>query len=134
MQRSKHIKLSSLNHTWIFDLDGTIISHNSHLSGEDIILPGVIEFWGNIADGDLVIIITARKETYREQTIATLINNKIRFDHIIFDAPVGERILFNDIKPSGLETAKAINVNRNEGLLGYHFKIMDNEFSLNKDL
>ena len=31
--------------------------------------------------------------------------------------PTGERILINDIKPSGLRTALAINVKRDEGLL-----------------
>jgi len=35
---------------------------------------------------------------------------------IIFGLPQGERILINDMKPSGLITAYAINKNRDEAL------------------
>ena len=39
---------------------------------------------------------------------------KIRYDHIIFDLPYGERILVNDIKPGGLQTSIAVNTQRDE--------------------
>ena len=36
------IKLSPLNKTWIFDIDGTVCKHNGYkLDGYDTILPGV---------------------------------------------------------------------------------------------
>ena len=38
--------------------------------------------------------------------------NKIRYDEIIFNVPMGERIIVNDRKPSGLEMAVALNVDR----------------------
>ncbi len=38
----------------------------------------------------------------------------IRYDQIIYGAPYGERILLNDRKLSGMETAKAVNVNRDD--------------------
>jgi hypothetical protein len=125
MLESNYIKLSTLSHTWVFDLDGTIFLHNSHLSGEDTVLPGVIEFWAKIPNDDLIIIITARSKKYRDQTVSILNQNQIRFDHLIFDAPVGERILFNDLKPFGLKTAIAFNIKRNEGFLNFDLKIED---------
>ena len=38
----------------------------------------------------------------------------IRYDHIIYEAPYGERILLNDDKPSGLKMAYAVCTERNE--------------------
>lgn len=123
MQEYKSITLSSLNHTWLIDLDGTIFEHNSHLYGNDLLLDGVKEFFEKIPKDDYIIIITARKKKYKENTIQNLENNNIRFNLILFDMPIGERILINDIKPKGLKTAIAINVKRNNGLNDIKIKI-----------
>ena len=40
----------------------------------------------------------------------------LRYDHIIFNVPVGERILVNDDKPSGLKTFYAISKKRDKAL------------------
>ena len=40
--------------------------------------------------------------------------NNIRYDYLISDMPFGERILVNDRKPSGLDTAYAVNKDRDE--------------------
>lgn len=109
-----NLTLSTLGHTWILDLDGTIVKHNGYLiDGEDTLLPGALDFLHKIPDKDMVIILTSRDERYREVTEQFLRNHKIRFDHIIFGAPYGERILINDDKPSGLKTGIAVNVPRN---------------------
>ena len=79
-------------------------------------LPGVIEFFNTISEDDKIIILTARSSEYKEETEEFLIQNKIRFDYIIFDLPIGERILINDEKPSGLKTAYAYNLIRDKGL------------------
>ena len=110
------LKVSKLNHTWIFDIDGTILKHNDYLLGNDKLLPGIKEFWKKISIKDTIIILTARDKKYRKKTIKFLNENKLRFNHIIFGLPYGERFLFNDIKPSGLKTAVAINLKRNKGL------------------
>lgn len=110
-------KLSNLNKTWIFDLDGTLVIHNGYKKGEDTLLPGVKEFFeNNISKDDYVLILTARKSEYKEITEKYLLDNKIFFDKIIYDLPVGERLLFNDKKDSGLITAYCFNLERNEGL------------------
>lgn len=107
------LKLSALNKTWIFDLDGTLVKHNGYIiDGQDTLLDGVLDFFASLNDGDQVIILTARSSKFKEQTIKFLIENKIRYNHIIFDMPHGERILINDRKPSGLNTAYSFNQDR----------------------
>ena len=76
--------LSSLGHTWILDIDGTIVKHNGYkIDGKDTLL-----------EGDF------------------LQEHKIRYNHIIFNAPYGERIIVNDDKPSGLKCSVAVNLQR----------------------
>lgn len=110
------LKLSSLPKTWIFDLDGTILVHNGYKNGGDRILPGVKEFFDKIPETDHILILTARKEEVFESTIEFLKDNGIRYNNILADIPFGERILLNDMKDSGLKTAYAVNIKRDEGL------------------
>jgi hypothetical protein len=110
------LKLSSLPKTWIFDLDGTILVHNGYKNGGDRILPGVKEFFDKIPETDHILILTARKEEVLESTIRFLKDNGIRYNNILADIPFGERILLNDMKDSGLKTAYAVNLKRDEGL------------------
>ena len=110
------LKLSSLPKTWIFDLDGTILVHNGYKKGGDRILPGVKEFFDKIPETDHILILKARKEEVLESTIGFLKDNGIRYNNILADIPFGERILLNDMKDSGLKTAYAINLKRDEGL------------------
>lgn len=111
------IQINKLNKTWIFDLDGTLVVHNGFkIFEKDILLEKTKESLNLIPDTDKIIILTARKSEYKEQTINFLKNNNIRFDDIIFDLPNGERILINDTKPSGYETAYSEKVIRNIGL------------------
>lgn len=107
------IVLSPLAHTWILDLDGTIVKHNGYkIDGKDTILKDAKEFLNSIPLEDMIIFITSRKDDFKEETIHFLNENNIRFNHIIFNAPYGERILINDNKPSGLEMGKVINQKR----------------------
>lgn len=107
---------SDLNKTWIFDLDGTLLKHNGYKNGGEELLPGVKEFFSKISKDDRIVILTARDTKYQQITETFLNDNGIRFDHIIYDLPIGERILFNDKKPSGLKTAYAYNLDRDSGL------------------
>lgn len=119
--------LSSLGHTWILDLDGTIVKHNGYkIDGEDSFLPGAKEFLEGIPEGDMIVFLTSRTDEYRESTISFLKDNGIRFEHIIFNAPYGERILINDDKPSGLKTGWVINTMRDS--------FGNIEYSINQDL
>jgi len=110
------LHLSNLPKTWLIDLDGTIVKHNGYKEGGDKLLEGVREFFENVSAQDVVIILTSREAKYKDETINFLKTNNIRFDHIIFDLPYGERILINDMKESGMLTAHAINKKRDEPL------------------
>ena len=118
--------MSPLPKTWIFDLDGTLLVQNGYKFGEDKILPGVKEFFDKIPPTDFILIVTAREEEVREQTINFLNEVGIRFDKIIFGVPTGERILINDDKPSGLVTSYAVRLKRDEGLGNLDFVIDEN--------
>lgn len=118
--------LSPLPKTWIFDLDGTIVKHNGYLNkGKDSLLDGAKELIASIPEDDMIIIITSRNEKYRDLTESFLEENKIRYNTIIWGAPFGERILFNDKKPSGLVTAIAVNKDR-DSPIQFNFTIDNN--------
>lgn len=107
------VEVSLLEHTWIIDLDGTILKHNGYkIDGYDTLLEGAKEFLDSISENDLIIFITARKECFRTMTVKFLEENNVRYNHIIFEAPYGERILINDNKPSGLKMGIAYNKTR----------------------
>lgn len=109
------LTLSSLPHTWILDVDGTIVKHNGYkIDGYDTLLAGVKEFFASLPSQDRVILLTARKAEYLPALKEFLTKNQIRYDHIITDVPMGERILVNDNKPSGLKCAYAVNKERDE--------------------
>lgn len=111
------LTLSALPHTWILDLDGTLVEHNGYkIYGEDRFLKGVRDFYRSIPEQDYILILTARTEAYRQQTESFLKENGIRYNQIIYNMPMGERIVINDRKPSGLDMAYAINVDRNQNL------------------
>lgn len=120
------LNISTLSHTWIFDVDGTLVKHNGHLKGGDVLLDGVKDFFENLDSNDKVVLLTARKGEHLENLKLFLKNNNIRYDHIICDMPMGERILVNDRKPSGLNTAYAINKDRDAKL--------DIQYVINEDL
>jgi ribonucleotide monophosphatase NagD (HAD superfamily) len=110
------LAVSSLPKTWLIDIDGTIFQHNGYLTGQDEVLPGVVQFLSALPPEDVVILMTARSQDHRNVTVAALDRHGIRYDQVLFALPVGERILINDRKPSGLATAFAINLDRNVGL------------------
>jgi hypothetical protein len=113
------LELSPLPKTWLVDIDGTLFRHNGHLSGPDELLPGAAAFMGAIPPADRVVLLTARSSAHEAATRQALLAAGIRFDHILFDLPSGERVLINDAKPSGLQTAHAVNLVRDAGLPPY---------------
>ena len=113
MNDLKKLVLSSLGHTWILDLDGTIVKHNGYKTdGEDSLLPGAREFLASLPEQDMVVFMTSRSDLYKERTESFLKAHGIRYDHIIFNLPYGERILVNDNKPGGLVMGYALNRKR----------------------
>lgn len=105
--------LSTLAKTWIFDLDGTLLKHNGYKTdGEDTLLEGAKEYLDHLPSEDRILILTSRTEADKAKTLDFLHRNAIRYDAILFDMPMGERIIVNDRKPSGLDMAVALNLDR----------------------
>lgn len=107
--------LSTLPKTWIFDLDGTILKHNGYKTdGTDTLLEGAKEYLNALPEEDKIVFLTSRTEQYRQMTLDYLKGHGIRYDEILFQMPMGERIIINDRKPSGLDMAIAVNLDRDE--------------------
>ncbi|WP_428048849.1 hypothetical protein [Candidatus Avelusimicrobium caledoniensis] len=113
---SNNLVLSALPHTWIFDVDGTLCVHNGYKNGGDKILDGVKALFASIPPEDMIVILTSRQAEEKENLEHFLLENGLRFNHIIFGAPMGERILINDDKPSGLKMTYGISKKRDAAL------------------
>lgn len=109
------ITLSTLPKTWIFDLDGTLLKHNGYkIDDHDTLLDGVKEYIAGIPEQDYILLLTSRTDEFRDITVSFLRDNGIRYDQIIFNIPMGERIVVNDRKPSGIDMAFAVNSDRDK--------------------
>lgn len=103
------LRLSTMGHTWIFDLDGTVVKHNGYkIDGKDSLLPGAAEFLRRLPEKDMIVFLTSRTDENRAETEAFLQEAGIRYDAIVWNAPYGERILVNDSKPSGLKMSYSL--------------------------
>ena len=109
--------LSTLPKTWVFDLDGTLLKHNGYkIDGIDTVLPGALEYLESIPKEDRIVILTSRTDEYKQLTLDFLKSNGIRYDEIMFNMPMGERIIVNDRKPSEIDMSIAINIDRDEAV------------------
>jgi hypothetical protein len=125
MTSSLHLGLiPEIGQLWLFDLDGTLVTHNAYLDGKDELLPGVKEFFNQIPTHHVIIILTARTQEYRAVTEEFLEKNDLRFNYLLMGMPKGERILLNDRKPDGTSTAYAINLTRDAGLSSIGFSYL----------
>jgi hypothetical protein len=96
-------------------LDGTLLKHNGYkIDGKDTVLPGALEYMAAIPKEDKIVIFTSRTDEYRQMTLDFLAEKGIRYDEILFNMPMGERIIVNDRKPSGLDMSIAINIDRDK--------------------
>ena len=107
------LNISPMPKTWILDLDGTLLVHDGpYILGKDEFLPGAREFLDSIPPRDMIIFLTARSDYEKPHTMRFLKENNVRYDHLIFNAGEGERIMINDMKPDGLVTAYVVNTVR----------------------
>lgn len=108
--------------TIILDLDGTVFFHNGSLREQITLppelLPGIHEKfqeWERL--GYNIIILTGRRESMRTLTEQQLHSHGLAYDQLVMGVGGGKRYLINDRKHNGEETAFAINVPRNQGLV-----------------
>ena len=121
------------------DIDGTIFKHHGNIYKNIIeepeILNDVLEKFREWDKNNYkIILITGRKESYRNQTIQQLNKLCINYDELIMGLPNGDRIIINDKKDKGIEyTTYAYNVIRNEGLKNINFDLINYEKKINKN-
>ena len=114
----KDSSIPSQPRTWFIDFDGTLVAHKSHMREEDLILDGTLDFFRYVVGkNDHVVITTARGEDHRERVETFLFKNNIRFHMVLCGLPTGPRILVNDLKPCGMQTAYSYNLERDKGIL-----------------
>ena len=115
---TEDLVLSTLPKTWIFDLDGTIVKHNGYkIDGYDTLLDGVKDYIDALPKADFILFLTSRTDEYHDMTMDFLKEHDVRYDKIIFNMPMGERIVINDRKPSGINMAVAINIQRDNPVM-----------------
>tara|TARA_R100000234_G_scaffold83352_1_gene52805 strand:+ start:501 stop:866 length:366 start_codon:yes stop_codon:yes gene_type:complete len=105
------------------DLDGTLTKHPTDVgliqdpNYELELLPGVKDFLYTIDSKRYhLVITTGRKESARDATIKQLQKVGILYDQLIMGFGGGDRILINDKKPDGRDTASVINLKRDKGV------------------
>lgn len=107
-----------LNKETIFvDLDGTLILFN--LEPErvtDRIIPSTMSYLiKKKAEGACLVCTTARNAKHTALAIANANIPLDFFDHILYDLPMGRRILINDHKDDSPLSAISINLFRDKG-------------------
>ena len=96
--------------TYFIDIDGTIFKHDTNE-----LLDGAKKFLDNIYENDdMIILTTARHDSEGKSTEEALAKNGIEYDMILYNLGNDERILINDTKVTGKQTAFSLNVKRNE--------------------
>ena len=102
-------------------MQGTKLDYPFNLGQEEDLTPGSrvqITEWSFA--GHTIILTTARKECWREETELALKKHKILYDRLIMGLSTGQRVLINDNKPEDTDYPMAIaySLDRNKGL-GY---------------
>lgn len=112
--------------TIILDLDGTLIKHwgslAKQMSSPVILLSGVrekLDEWER--RGCRIVILTGRKKSMQDLTVRQLEKAGIFFDCLVMGVGGGRRVLINDCKLDGEETALAFTVQRNKGVSNVTF-------------
>lgn len=104
------------------DIDGTLVKHStadilSKPNYKLTLLSNTIEKlneWN--LKGYIIILTTGRKKSLKKQTIKQLEKAGIFYDKLIMEVGGGRRVLINDRKSDGTDTAFSINLDRNKGL------------------
>ncbi len=110
------------NPTYFVDIDGTIAKYrNFNELGQTKPEPiqDVIDYINEEFDkGAIIIITTARPDSYRLLTEHELDLLNVRYHKIIMNCGRGSRIILNDLDPNNLEIPRAVGINlkRDEGL------------------
>jgi len=121
------------NPTFFVDIDGTLVVYRkfSELATSKLEpIQDVIDYINHQFDGGAVIIITtARPESYRVYTINELNELGVKYHQLVMECGRGTRVIFNDKDPEqpDIERAVGINFTRNKG-----FKSVEGPLKIDK--
>lgn len=103
------------NPTLFVDIDGTLVKYRKFNElAESVLTPvqDVIDFVNDhFNSGAVVIITTARPESYRLFTKQELEKIGVKYSQIIMDMGRGTRVILNDLDPDKPELPRAIGIN-----------------------
>jgi hypothetical protein len=103
------------NPTLFVDIDGTLVKYRkfSELAESTLIpIQDVIDYVNNHHDnGSVVVITTARPDSYRLFTKQELDTLGVRYSQLIMEMGRGTRVILNDIDPENPELPRAIGIN-----------------------
>jgi hydroxymethylpyrimidine pyrophosphatase-like HAD family hydrolase len=114
------------NPTFFVDIDGTLVKYRKFDELATAILTPITEVIDYLNEqhnlGAVIIITTARPESYRNYTINELDKIGIKYHQLVMDCGRGTRVILNDKDPEQPEIQRAVGINleRNMG-----FKSLD---------
>ena len=107
---------------YIVDIDGTIIKYRKFSELNETSLEpiqDVIDYLNEqFTNGAVIIVTTARPDSYRLLTEHELNVIGLKYNQIVMNCGRGSRIILNDLDPDNLEIPRAVGINlkRDEGL------------------
>jgi len=108
------------NPTFFVDIDGTLVKYRkfSELATSTLTpIQDVVEYVNSNYDlGSVIIITTARPESYRDYTVEELKRIGVRYHQLVMDCGRGTRVVLNDMDPENpIQRAVGINFVRDGG-------------------
>ena len=108
------------NPTFFVDIDGTLVKYRkfSELATSTLTpIQDVVEYVNSHYDsGSVIIITTARPESYRDYTVEELERIGVRYHQLVMDCGRGTRVVLNDMDPENpIQRAVGINFVRDGG-------------------
>lgn len=103
------------NPTLFVDIDGTLVKYRKFdelIESTPSPIQDVIDFINDhFKNGAVIIITTARPDSYREFTENELNNLGINYNQIVMNCGRGTRVILNDVDPDKPELPRAIGIN-----------------------
>ena len=101
--------------TLFVDIDGTLVKYRKFNElAESTLMPiqDVIDYVNSHYDaGSVIVITTARPESYRLFTKQELEKLGVKYSQLIMEMGRGTRVILNDIDPENPELPRAIGIN-----------------------
>lgn len=118
---SAPMNLIKKNPTFFVDIDGTLVVYRKFSELSTSVLTPIQEVIDYVNEqynlGSVIIITTARPESYRDYTIDELNKIGVKYHQLVMDCGRGTRVVLNDLDPEQPEILRSVGINldRNGG-------------------